>query len=426
MIISELYDKFLECKSVSTDTRRVAGGELFFALKGPNFNANKFAKQAIEKGAKYAVIDDVNYAESEQYILVEDTLTALQQLANHHRKQFDIPIIGITGSNGKTTTKELMKTVLEQKYETHATAGNFNNHIGLPLTLLSMPKSTQIAILEMGDNKIGDITELCVIAEPTHGIITNIGKDHLEGFGSFEANIRAKSELFNYLLQNNGLPLINSLDPILKNMSKRFPSPVFYGADGDYSDMKYVIANPFISYINSEEKVVATKLIGRYNFENIQTAVCVGKVFEVNPKEMHKAIAEYEPSNNRSQLVMKGSNTIILDAYNANPSSVEKALESLQETETELQKVAVLGDMLELGTTSESEHKAIVELTQKLGLANVYFCGSEFYKHNSSNGKFFPTKQDFIKHIDSAPIGNSLILLKGSRGIALETLLENL
>jgi UDP-N-acetylmuramoyl-tripeptide--D-alanyl-D-alanine ligase len=423
MTISELYNKFLECNFVSTDTRNVSDGELFFALKGPNFDANKFAKQAIEKGAKYAVVDDVNYAESEQYILVEDTLVALQQLANHHRKQFDIPIIGITGSNGKTTTKELMKAVLEQKYETHATGGNFNNHIGLPLTLLSMAKSTQIAILEMGDNKIGDITELCLIAEPTHGIITNIGKDHLEGFGSFEANIRAKSELFNYLLQNEGLPLINSEDPILKNMAKRFPSPVFYGAEGDYSYMKYVIANPFISYMTSEEEIIETKLIGRYNFENIQTAVCVGKIFEVEASKMHEAIADYEPSNNRSQLVMKGSNTIILDAYNANPSSVEKALESLQETETKLQKVAVLGDMLELGATSDSEHKAMIDLAQKLGL-EAYFCGVEFYKHNKSDGKFFSTKEEFIKHIASAPITNSLILLKGSRGIALETLLE--
>jgi len=257
-MITEIYALFEQCTGVSTDSRQMKGGELFIALKGPSFNGNKFAQKALEMGAQYALVDEADYIIDERTILVQDGLKALQDLAHHYRMQFDIPIIAVTGSNGKTTTKELLAKVLVKQYRTWATSGNFNNHIGVPLTLLAMPKDTEMALIEMGDNKIGDVTELCEIAHPTHGFITNIGKDHIEGFGSFEGNVRAKSEIFQYLIQQNGTAFVNSQDAILKNMAKRLVNPIFYGAAGDYSHVTFLGTNPYIAYQTTADKVVQT------------------------------------------------------------------------------------------------------------------------------------------------------------------------
>ena len=294
-MIADLYTIFQNCTGVSTDSRNIKGGELFIALKGPSFNGNKFAEQALEAGANFAIIDEVDYLLDEHMMLVQDGLQTLQDLAHYHRMQFDIPVIAVTGSNGKTTTKELLYQVLSKRYTTWATAGNFNNHIGVPLTLLAMPADIEMAIIEMGDNKLGDVTELCEIAHPTHGFITNIGKDHIEGFGSFEGNIRAKSELFHYLIQHQGVAFVNSNDAILKNMAKRFNNPIFYGNEGDFSNATFIKTNPYILYQTTDDQVIPTQLFGKYNFENIQTAICIGRFFEVEESQIHTAIQTYAP-----------------------------------------------------------------------------------------------------------------------------------
>ena len=421
-MIDKLFSIFQSCSGISTDSRNIKGGELFIALKGPSFNGNKFAQKALDSGAKFAVVDEADFVTGEQTILVQDGLTALQQLANQYRKQFDIPVIAVTGSNGKTTTKELLFQVLSKKYNTWATQGNLNNHIGVPLTLLAMPQNTEVAIIEMGDNKIGDVTELCQIANPTHGFITNIGKDHIEGFGSFEGNIRAKSEVFHYLIKENGIAFINAQDAILKNMAKRFESPIFYGSENTYSHLKYLDTNPYIRYENEQGLTMQTQLFGKYNFENIQTAACIGKFLNVSDSAIHQAICDYSPKNNRSQILDTASNTLILDAYNANPSSMQAALESLQEINTTKTKVAILGDMLELGSISLTEHKAMVELAKQLKVDQVLFCGKEFYKVQDGQQLFFENKNELADYIKIHPIQDAYILLKGSRGVGLESL----
>lgn len=423
-MISEIYSIYQSCTGVSTDTRKIQGGELFIALKGPNFNGNKFAQQALDSGAKCVLVDEADYLINEQTILVKDGLKALQDLAHHHRMQFDIPVIAITGSNGKTTTKELLYQVLSSQYKTWATPGNFNNHIGVPLTLLAMPSDTEMAIIEMGDNQLGDVAELCEIAHPTHGLITNIGKDHIEGFGSFEGNIRAKSELYQYLIQHQGTAFIHSQDSILSNMAKRFANPIFYGAPDDYACLAFTGTNPYIEYTAENGTQVQTQLFGRYNFDNIQTAACIGKFFDVPEAQLHEAISNYAPKNNRSQIVEQGTNTLILDAYNANPSSMKAALESLDSLQTNRHKVAILGDMLELGSISKAEHKEMTELTKQLPIQQVFFCGKEFYQVQDGQQLFFEEKTELIDYLKVHPINNAYVLLKGSRGIGLESLTE--
>lgn len=423
-MIADIYSIFLKCTGVSTDTRKIQGGELFIALKGPNFNGNKFAQQALDSGASYALVDEADYATHDRLILVSDGLSSLQKLAEYHRKQFDIPVIAVTGSNGKTTTKELLYQVLSTQYKTWATSGNFNNHIGVPLTLLAMPQDTEIAIIEMGDNKLGDVTELCEIAHPTHGFITNIGKDHIEGFGSFEGNIRAKSEIYHYLIQQQGTVFINSQDSILTNMAKRFTNPIFYGSPDDFSNVLLTETNPYIQYQNENDELVQTKLFGSYNFENIQTAICIGKFFDVNSANIHQAIQNYTPSNNRSQIVEKKENILILDAYNANPSSMQAALESLEAMKTTYKKVAILGDMLELGSISKDEHQEMAALAKQLSLDQVLYCGKEFYHVQDGQQLFFENKNDLHKYLKTNPIRNAFVLLKGSRGIGLESLVD--
>ncbi|MDW7692226.1 UDP-N-acetylmuramoyl-tripeptide--D-alanyl-D-alanine ligase [Flammeovirgaceae bacterium SG7u.111] len=423
MELAEIYQLFSASSGVCTDTRKITDGCIFFALKGASFNGNAFAKDALAKGASYAVVDEEQFAGIEKAILVEDVLECLQKLANLHRKTLGFTIVGITGSNGKTTTKELAYRVLSQKYETASTPGNFNNHIGVPLTLLGIGAETEMVVLELGDNHPGEIMELCQISEPDFGLITNIGKDHLEGFGSMEANIRAKSELFDHLLRNGGNVFVNSIDPILKNMSKRFASPIMYGAEGDAHFAQLESANPFIHY-RAGDTLVKTQMTGAYNFENMMAAIALGQYFEVEEEKIHQAIGSYIPQNNRSQWIEKGSNTILLDAYNANPSSVEAAIESFAQLETDKEKVLILGDMFELGSISQSEHQNMVALAKQQGFAKLIFCGNLYYEQKNKDDLFFPKREELERFILKNPFENTCFLLKGSRGMALEKLVE--
>ena len=424
MQISELYQLFLKSTGISTDTRKIEKGNLFFSLKGPNFNANKLADEALEKGAIAAIIDDVDFNKGDKYILVEDGLTTLQQLANHHRKQFDIPIIGITGTNGKTTTKELMAVVLETTFKTHYTLGNLNNHIGVPLTLLAMPLDTEIAIIEMGANGLKDIKDLCEIAEPNFGIITNIGKAHLEGFGSLEGVARAKSELYLYLLKSGGKVFVNSSDEHLMRMASRFEEKITYPQAGDFFECEYLESSPYIKFMVGG-KTAQTNLIGKYNFYNIATALCIAKYFEVKKDTFITAIESYSSTNNRSEVVEKGSNTILLDAYNANPSSMNVAIMNLEEMKSS-NKIVILGDMFELGESSKSEHESIGELVAECNFQKIFFVGKDMrhaYLKNSLS-TYLETADDLKSFLKDENFEDALILIKGSRGMALESIVE--
>jgi UDP-N-acetylmuramoyl-tripeptide--D-alanyl-D-alanine ligase len=427
MQTEKLYEKFLQAGVVSTDTRQIPAGSIFFALRGDKFNANEFAAQALQKGASYAVIDDPAFAIDDRCILVSDTLTALQDLARHHRHQLTIPVIGLTGSNGKTTSKELLNAVLSKKYKTFATKGNLNNHIGVPLSVLSIDNSIEIAVIEMGANHLGEIALLCSIANPTHGFITNIGKAHIGTFGGFENIVRGKSELFQHLLSHEGVVFINSQNPIFENMAKRFSKPYFYPAKGDYYQARLLDANPFIRYEAESGEIVQTQLMGAYNFENIAAALCLGKYFDVDRHAANDAVAGYVPGNMRSQVIKKGSNTIILDAYNANPSSMEAAIENLATIKAE-KKVVILGDMFELEEEADAEHKKIGELLLNKNFNQVYFCGNLMKGANSvyEKGKLFEKKEQLVEHLKANPITESTVLVKASRGIGLEAIVEYL
>ena len=426
-MIASLYDKYLSCAGISTDTRNISPDTLFFALKGPNFNANAYAGEALEKGAKYAVIDEEKYQKDQRFILVEDGLKTLQQLAHHHRKQLKIPFLGINGTNGKTTTKELVSAVLSKKYKTHATKGNLNNHIGVPLTLLSIHADTEIAVIEMGANKVGDIAELCQIAAPTHGLTTNIGKAHLEGFGGFEGAVRGESELYHYLIQSGGTAFINSQDPILANMSKRFEKPLFYPAQQDYFHCELLGADPFIVYRDEHQHQIHTQLLGTYNFNNIAAALCIGKYFEVPVEAANAAVKAYKPANKRSEVVKKGSNTIILDAYNANPDSMKAAIENLQHMQA-VRKVVILGDMYELGDDTEKEHQALGQLLNNAVLAQILLCGKHMQAAAAAcpQAEYFADKKALEAYVQNYMFENTTVLIKASRGMALETLLEKM
>lgn len=425
-MIAALYDKYLSASGVSTDTRIIKPGNIFFALKGPNYNANKFAKAALEQGAGYAVIDDPEHLlKDERCLLVDDSLKTLQELATYHRSKLKIPVIGITGSNGKTTTKELIYGVLSKKYETFATAGNLNNHIGVPISLLSIDPKTEIAIIEMGANKVGDIAELCEMARPTHGLITNIGKAHIEGFGGFEGVIRGKSELYQFLLDHNGKVFINSQNEILNKMAKRFERPYYYPDYSDYYHCELIAADPFLVIRSDKGNLVETNLVGKYNFENIAAALCIGKFFEVDNKKANRAISKYTPSNNRSQIIKKGNNMLILDAYNANPVSMKAAIENLAEMESR-NKVVILGDMNELGEISEAEHYKIGELTKNQRFNKVIFCGEKILAAKNANPEstYFKEKDQLIDYLHENPFDKALILIKASRSLGLEKLVD--
>ncbi len=427
MNIQDLYNKFQESGKVSTDTRQINAGSIFFALKGDKFNANTFASQALEKGASFAVIDEQEYAANDRCILVDDVLATLQQLARYHRDQLNIPVIGLTGSNGKTTSKELLHAVLSKKFKTYATKGNLNNHIGVPLTLLAIDKTIEMAVVEMGANHVGEIALLCSIANPSHGFITNIGRAHIGMFGGFENIVRAKSELYQHLITHGGTVFINSQNEILANMSKRFKDPIFYPRVGDYYHGELIDADPFVKIKAENGAIVETKLIGAYNFENIMAALCIGKYFGVDPTLANEAIEAYEPGNMRSQMLKKGSNTIILDAYNANPSSMQAAVGNIAAMKAN-HKVLILGDMFELEGEAEKEHRQLGKLIREKSFDQVYLCGKLFKAALSEipDAKYFEDKTALIESLKKHPINEATILVKASRGIGLETIVEYL
>jgi UDP-N-acetylmuramoyl-tripeptide--D-alanyl-D-alanine ligase len=425
--IAELYKIYLQHPVVGTDTRNIKKGSLFFALKGGNFNANTFAKEALSKGATHAIIDEEAYY-TEGCILVPDVLTTLQQLANHHCRQMHIPVIGITGSNGKTTTKELTATVLSEKYNTLFTQGNLNNHIGVPLTLLGLKKEHEIAIIEMGANHQGEIAQLCTIAEPNFGIITNIGKAHLEGFGGPEGVIKAKSELYHHIKNKGGKLFVNADDELLVRLSagiERITYGTIPGVDCEGIDNKESFLAKGIFIDDGIEVEIQSHLAGQYNFYNMMAATCIGFHFGLTLTQIKRAIEGYIPSNNRSQIVKKGDNTIWVDAYNANPSSMKIAIENFAELPAS-SKVLILGDMFELGTDSHKEHQTLAELiNNKRAWDAVYLVGKEFAK-TSSPAQHFESMDAFMEWLQNHPLKTKTILLKGSRGMAMERVLERL
>ncbi len=422
-IINELYRHYTRSGGITTDSRHVEKESVFFALKGDNFDGNTYASEALEKGASLAVIDNKDYAAGPGFFPVDDTLKTLQDLAAYHRKMLDIPVIGLTGTNGKTTSKELINQVFSKKYKTHATDGNLNNHIGVPLTLLGIGNDIEIAIVEMGANHEGEIAELCSIAQPTHGLITNIGKAHLEGFKSWEGVIRAKSELYDYLLKSTGKAYVHYDDKLLMKLA----SPLLketYGTDNKANVHASIMASiPFLE-IQWDQQIIKTHLYGDYNFENVMAAVCIGRSFQVEPADIIEAIASYIPANNRSQLVKSQSNTIFLDAYNANPSSMLASIRHFQR-QGDKKKVLILGDMLELGKDSQKEHKGILEeIRNKFEM--VILVGPEFLALKDTDFIAFEETIQAAEWIRSHPIKDASILVKGSRGIALEKLIKYL
>lgn len=427
MRIEDLYKTFLSSTGVSTDTRMITPGSVFFALKGPRFNANEFAEEALKKGAAYAVVDEQAFVSNDKYILVDDGLTALQDLARYHRSQLKIPFVALTGSNGKTTSKELVHSVLSQKFKTHATKGNLNNHIGVPLTILAIGPSIEMAVIEMGANHVGEIADLCSIANPTHGFITNIGKAHIGTFGGFENIVKGKSELYDHLERNGGTTFVNSQNKLLADLAKRFKSVVWYPSTGDFYKCSLISSDPFLLVEAENGDHVQTQLTGAYNFENVAAALCIGKYFGVDPVKANAALATYSPSNMRSQVMKNGNNTIILDAYNANPSSMAAAIENIAAMNAS-NKVLMIGDMFELEGEAEKEHREIGRLIKSKGLKNVYLCGSLFKAALSeiAFAKHFEKREQLIEELKRNPIKDATILVKASRGIGLEAIVEYL
>jgi UDP-N-acetylmuramoyl-tripeptide--D-alanyl-D-alanine ligase len=421
------FNKFYETSGVSTDTRKIENNSLFICLKGTNFNGNDFAEKALLEGAKYVISDDEKHQNKKNIFVVENALVYLQKLANFHRRRFNIPVIGITGTNGKTTSKELITSVLSSKFNTLSTTGNLNNHIGVPLTLLKLNAEHEMAVIEMGANKPGDIKELVDIAEPTHGIVTNMGKAHLEGFGSFDGVQKTKSEMFDFLTTKNAVIFYNEDDEILKqNLKNRKTTFVTYSTHHDSIVQGELISmSPFIKMKwktnNYKSDILETKMIGSYNYNNFLAAICIGNYFGVENNLINQAISTYVPSNNRSQIEKTENNLIILDAYNANPTSMKNAIESFNSMEAN-NKLLILGDMFELGNDSTIEHKKIAELVKKLKLKTL-FVGEQFNNIKANyDSLFFKNKEELKSFLIDHKPNNQLILLKASRGIGLESI----
>jgi UDP-N-acetylmuramoyl-tripeptide--D-alanyl-D-alanine ligase len=423
MDIRELHKLFLKSDGVSTDTRQLKSNQLFFALKGDNFDGNKYAQKALDIGAKAAIIDDKSYA-SEKTILVKDVLKTLQELGSYHRDYLRIPIIGITGSNGKTTTKRLIHDVLSQKFNVVSTKGNLNNHIGVPLSLLSLNENTEIGVIEMGANHQKEIEFLSNLAKPDFGYITNFGKAHLEGFGGVEGVIKGKSELYDFLRAHDKLAFVNADDK--KQMEKLEHSKYFSIGEGEHAHFKvhFKSANPYVE-LEFENIHVKSKLIGEYNFRNIAAAIGIGHYFGVSNVKIKKAIQNFKAKDNRSQIKETSHNTLIMDAYNANPTSMKAALDSFKTYIAE-HKTVILGDMYELGDDKIEEHRAIAEHTKTLGFDDVYFCGEIFKSSLASKNTFkvFGDFESLKEHLSKSSIKNSTILIKASRGMALERLVS--
>lgn len=435
MVLKDIYSKFLKSNGIVTDSRKVQPNDFFVALKGDNFDANTFASQVLEKGASFVLIDNKDYYVDARTIVVENTLETLQQLANYHRKELNLPIIALTGSNGKTTTKELINAVLAEKYKVKATVGNLNNHIGVPLTLLSFNYRTEIGIVEMGANHQKEIDFLCEIAEPNLGYITNFGKAHLDGFGGYEGVIKGKSELYEYFRkeefeeeegEERKKKVFVNLDDAIQVEKTEGLNRFTFSFQNETADVfiKSVEVNPLVK-VEFEDVEIQSNLIGKYNAMNIAAAIAVGKYFKVDTLKIKKAIENYIPTNNRSQILEKNSNKIILDAYNANPSSMKVAIENflgLRDTA----KMIILGDMFELGKESLHEHQHIVSLLENQPDIDVLFVGNDFYANRieSPNRHFFQTFEQLKHYLGTQSINNKTILIKGSRGMALERILE--
>lgn len=430
MTPKDFYTIYLQYPQVCTDSRKIIPGCLFFALKGDQFDGNQFVAEAFTKGCSHAVVDSPRAVINDRCFLVPDVLAFLQELASWHRSRLTVPVLALTGTNGKTTTKELIHSVLQQEKRTVATPGNLNNHIGVPLTILSAPADTEILVVEMGANHPGEIRFLTAIAKPTHGLITNIGKAHLEGFGTFEKIVHTKSELFEYIRETGGTWFSNSGDPVLNDVRGDYPT-ITYGTDSAALIMGSATGHGI--QLDAEFRVpdhegipVRTNLTGTYNLNNLLAAVAVGFHFHVPPDRIKKGLEDYTPRNMRSEWMKTSHNSLFLDAYNANPSSMELAIRYFHSLDV-AGKVLILGDMFELGAQAEHEHRAIIRLVSGLGFSRVYFVGREFSNIASEpHFAFFPDRNDLIAELSKNPIRGCTILIKGSRGMQLEKLVDHL
>ncbi|WP_372775750.1 UDP-N-acetylmuramoyl-tripeptide--D-alanyl-D-alanine ligase [Mangrovibacterium sp.] len=428
MKTTELYKLFEKHPVISTDSRNIPNGCLFFALKGQNFDGNQFAADSITKGAAFAIVDNQDYAIDSRIILVDDVLKSLQELANLHRRTLGIPVLAITGTNGKTTSKELIASVLQNRFNITYTQGNLNNHIGVPLTLLKMTTDTQLAIIEMGANHPGEIYDLCKIAEPNMGLVTNMGKAHLEGFGSFEGVIKTKSEMYDFLRESGGKCFVNADNELLLKQSAGLEQLTYGTTDqadlrGEAEDSPYFLTAKVL--FPKGWLYIRSKLLGAYNFENIMAAARVGFHFEIDPLLIQKSIEKYTPTNNRSQLIQRGTNRIIMDAYNANPTSMLAALQNFS-TIDHATKLVILGDMLELGEYSTDEHQKIADFLLESHLNTIYLVGSVFCQTKTGTKvKKFESIELLANYLrQQKQMKDSLILIKGSRGIQLEKILD--
>jgi UDP-N-acetylmuramoyl-tripeptide--D-alanyl-D-alanine ligase len=422
--IEQLYELFLQFPSVQTDTRKIKKGDLFFALKGPNFNGNLFAEESIKKGAAYAIVDEPLNIISDQLIQTKDVLTTLQALAKFHRQQFKIPFIAITGSNGKTTTKELVSTVLSSSFNTYTTQGNLNNHIGVPLTILSIQPDAEIAVIEMGANHQKEIEGYCAYTLPTHGIITNCGKAHLEGFGGIEGVKKGKGELYNFLRETNGIAFVYNDFDYLKSMSIGIPNIIEYGTESGEVVGNATLTEPFLEVVMNKpfQKNIKTQLVGDYNLPNVLCAVAIGNYFNISSNKIKTAIENYTPSNSRSQMLNLGSNKIILDAYNANPTSTKAAIENFAKIQA-TEKIIMLGGMMELGEDSISEHETIINLIQKYQWSKVVLVGGD-YKNIQQPYLFFNNSAEAKVWFEEQHFQDAHVLIKGSRSMQMEKIIS--